>query len=632
MVIDQQTASPAFAGTKKEQVLAAKAFDVLRSRGMFMSDNSPIRVPAEALTAFLIAQDGVTANEVTRAIDKNPDVFATETLEDAAWVLTTRTGRAPGVEEGPSTHSLTARFMTPEPKPVRPARPAPIRVKVDPNWATYSVPDFADDDEDAYLDQPEEVDDAVVVVVAEPVIVAPEPPVTPIAESAPIAEPEVIEPEPVVAEVIPEPAPVAPEPVQIEPAVAEAEVVAPEVMEPEVAAVVEEPADVAPAPIREPEPAPMPVAPAPLLSDFSGFEDSDLAAALDRQLVGDPRFALFAGQWMLEDRVARLGRNDIRRIKDYISEQEQPLTDGTLAQDILNVRPNSAEFASIQFAVNYRLSREHRDFDFVGTNDQRFWSTSSLPQIGTTRRKPNEVGTDYRYLVDEVDRAVEHRSLSSVSHVLSFYEYTLGLLPYDVDMQRLLPAPVLPDQRSAVLTFEIPQLYTTYLVELRYPTPNRGGFLLGLDDFYGESLVPGAMISITATDNDGHYRIEFLQSGNQNARLLDLDDRRSPRYHFRPTSFACDVAPEWLISEDRFPKLGSERPLDDKIRRRPEAVVEATFERIGLEDGSSFISTFDELFAAVNIERPFSEHLLRSALDQHARVTSDGDTFTYDAG
>ncbi len=309
------------------------------------------------------------------------------------------------------------------------------------------------------------------------------------------------------------------------------------------------------------------------------------------------------------------------------------MTDGTLAQDVLNVRPNSADFASIQFAVNFRLSREHRDFDFVGTNDQRFWSTSSLPQIGTTRRKPNEVGTDYRFLVDETDETAAPRSVQSVDHVLSFYEFTLGLLPFNPDLQRLLPKQVLPDQRSAVLTFEIPQLYTTYLVELRYPTPNRGGFLLGLDDFYAESLVPGAMISISATDNDGHYKMEFLQGSNQNARLLDLDDRRSPRHHFRPTSFACEVAPEWLISEDRFPKLGSERPLDDKVRRRPEAVVEATFERIGLEDGSTFIATFDDLLGAANIERPFSGRLLRSTLEQHARVSSDdGDTFTYDAG
>jgi len=628
MVINQETVAPEFAGTKKNQALAGKAFEILRSRGMFMSDYSPIRVPSDVLTAYLVEHEGVKPADVTKAIADNPDVFATAIVDDIAYVLTTRTGKAPVSNDAPSTHSLSARFMTPEPKPIRPPRPAPVRVRVDPNWATYSVPEFVDHDEDAYLDFPEadETDD-VVVVIAEPEIVAAPAaarvtpdvvePAIPVEAAEPVEDVAAIEPD--LVEVEPEPTVAIDEQVMAEPVVVEKE---PAVAEPV-------------APVTEPAPPvvePVVVAARPG-QDFSGTDDVALAAAIESQLAEDTRIASFAGQWMPEDRVAHLGRNDIRRIKDYITEQEQPLTDGTLAQDILNVRPNSADFASIQFAVNFRLSREHRDFDFVGTNDQRFWSTSSLPQIGTTRRKPNEIGTDYRYLVDETTEPVDHRSVESVSHVLSFYEFTLGLLPYDLDMQRLMPKQVLPDQRSAVLTFEIPQLYTTYLVELRYPTPNRGGFLLGLDDFYAESLVPGAMISVSATESDGHYKIEFLQSANQNARLLDLDDRRSPRYHFRPTSFACEAAPEWLISEDRFPKLGNEKPLDDKIRRRPDAVVEATFERVGLEDGSAFISTFDELLSAANIERPFSEQLLRTTLEQHAKVSSDdGDTFTYDAG
>lgn len=638
MVLNQQAQAPEFSGTKKHQALAARAFEVLRSRGMFMSDYSPIRVPADVLTAFLVESEGVKPAEVAKAIADNPAVFSTATVDEIAYVLTTRTGKAPVSNESPSTHSLAARFMTPEPKPIRPARPAPVRVRVDPNWATYSVPEFVDHDEDAYLDFPEEEeeDNAVVVVLAEPEVIE-----TPLVQEAPpAAEPETAPAvEPIEAVAPPEPAVLEPEPAAAEPEPI-LEPIAETVTEPEaVIAEREEPA-AEPVAVSEPVVAPAPVAPTPRPAltpiragrDLSGFDDAALADAIGGQLAEDTRIAAFAGQWMAEDRVARLGRNDIRRIKDYITEQEQPLTDGTLAQDILNVRPNSADFASIQFAVNFRLSREHRDFDFVGTNDQRFWSTSSLPQIGTTRRKPNEIGTDYRFMVDETTEPFEARSIPSVDHVLSFYEFTLGLLPYNVDMQRLMPKQVLPDQRSAVLTFEIPQLYTTYLVELRYPTPNRGGFLLGLDDFYAESLVPGAMISISATDSDGHYKIEFLQSANQNARLLDLDDRRSPRYHFRPTSFACEVGPEWLISEDRFPKLGSEKPLDDKIRRRPEAVVETTFERVGLEDGSTFIATFDELLGAANIERPFSERLLRTTLEQHANVSSDGDTFTYDAG
>lgn len=587
MVANQEIHVPEFVGTKKFQTLANRAFDVLRSQGMFMSDNSPIRVSVESLTAFLVDNEGAKPADVAKIIEENPAVFSTETVDGMDFVLTTRMGQAPVQNSYPSTHSFAARLMTPEPKPERPVRPAPERVRVDPNWATYSVPEFGDEDEDAYLDQPD--DDVLVVVEA-------------VDTSIEAVEEEAIEA-------------VAAEAAIIEIADLEETIIA-------------EVAEIEPPIVAESVATSVPTA-----SDFSTSDDSRLSEAVETKLGEDTRIATFAGQWMAEERVTRLGRNDIRRIKEYITEQEQPLTDGTLAQDILNVRPNSADFDSIQFAVNYRLSKEHKEFDFVGTNDQRFWSTSSLPQIGTTRRKPNDIGTDYRFLVEEVPADVEHRSVTSVSHVLSFYEFSLGLLPFNLEMQRLLPKQVLPEQRSAVLTFEIPQSYTTYLVELRFPTPNRGGFLLGLDDFYADSLVPGALISISATDNDGHYKVEFLPGANQNARLLDLDDRRSPRYHFRPTTFSCEVAPEWLISEDRFPKLGSEKPLDDKIRRRPDAVLQATFERIGIEDSSTFISTFDELLAGVNIERPMSESLLRATLEQDNKVSSDGaDTFTYDAG
>ncbi|HYJ13214.1 MAG TPA: hypothetical protein VEW66_06465 [Thermomicrobiales bacterium] len=585
--------SPSFSGTKQQQALAADVYNVLRSRGMFMTDYSPIHAPLADLAEFL----KIDAKQISAAIAANPEVFSTVTVDDVQRVQTTRLGRAPLPNDAPTTHSFVDRFITPLPKPERPERPVPERARVDPNWATYSVPDFGDEDEDElYGDTLDDVDDVELIIVTE-------------------SPQSAVEVEPM------------PDTVEAEEVVVNDEVAAIE----EVEAIIAEPTPTEPTPAVA-APSPTPFRTRPVATDFSSVADGDLAAALSGQFADDQRIAQFAGRWMAEDRVARLGRNDLRKIKEYISEQEQPLTDEVLATDILNVRPNSADFAAIQFAVNFRLSREHRDFDFVGTNDQRFWSTSSLPQIGTTRRKPNDIGTDYRFLVDETPATIEHRSVSSVSRVVSFYEFIHGLLPYDAEMQQLLPKQVLVEQRSAVLTFEIPQFYTTYLVELRYPTPNRGGYILGLDDFYAESLVPGALISITATENDGHYTVEFLQGGNQSARLLDLDDRRSPRYHFRPTSFTCEVSPEWLVSEDRFPGLGNEKPLDDKTRRRPEAVVEATFERIGIEDGNTLISTFAELLTVANVERPFSTELLRTTLDQHAKITSDdGDTFTYAA-
>jgi hypothetical protein len=594
MVADQETQSIEFSGSAKSKKLASLAFDVMRGHGMFMSDNSPIRVPLDALAAFLNAQAEASASEVEAAISGNRAVFSTEVENDVTYVVTTRRGQAPGAPVVQPNHTFQARFLTPEPKPVAPVVPRRERARVDPSWASFQLSDYAHLDEEEDEAEDEIVEATPVTIGADDIDLIFEPLESETRSSTPAA---VEEPAPAV-----EPGPVA------------AETVTP-----------------APAEVATPAETAVP-APAPI--DLDRFTGEDLASAIHARLAADVHVAQFGDQWMSEDRVPRLSRGDLRRIKDYIEEQEQPLTDATLVQDILGIRANAVDFGLMQFAVNFRLSREHRDFDFVGTNEQRFWSTTNLAPIGTTRRKPNEIGTDFRFLIDEVaDQVVAPRSVKSIDHIVTFYEYNLGLLPYDLDMQRLFPRPVNPEQRSAVLTFEIPQLYTTYLAELRYPTPNRGGFLLGLDDFYSESLVPGAIIAITATENDGHYKVEFISTKNRSERLLELDDRRQPRYLYRPTSFACDVADEWLISEDRFPTLGSEKPLDDKTRRRPEAVIEATFQRVGISDGEGgLLSSFADLLAAANVERPFSEALMRTTLEQHPSITGEGDTFTYEPG
>jgi hypothetical protein len=188
-----------------------------------------------------------------------------------------------------------------------------------------------------------------------------------------------------------------------------------------------------------------------------------------------------------------------------------------------------------------------------------------------------------------------------------------------------------------VLTFEIPQSYTTYLVELRYPTPNRGGYLLGLDDFFNENLVPGALVSIKATENDGHFLVEFEEGDNQSYRLLELEERRQ-RYVFRPTSFNCLVFEEYLLDEARFPGFAGDKPLDDKARRKAETVVSKSFERRGSElEGGGFGATFAELLAASNVERPFTETFLRSILDgdesgAFAKDPDRDDAYTYIPG
>lgn len=578
-MVSEPKAQVSFTGSDAEQQLAERVFDLMSAHGRFMASNAPIRLSIASLASFFDAHPPkATAGEIKAAAEANPDVYAIEERNGEDVLVTTAAGHIPVAQQTSSEHSFAERLRTPLPKPEKPATPVRERVTVDPSWSTFIMPVG-----DIEAEAEEEAE-----------------------EPAPVQPAATEEPTPPVVEII-----AVEEPVELAPAA------------------VEEPAAEAEAPVVA---APEPVA-APRL-DLSGVTDEQIAAALVAQLGADPHVAHFADQWMAEDRVPRLSRGDLRRIKDYIDEQERPLDDATLASDILGLRPNAPDFALMRFAVNFRLMREHREFEFVGTNDQRFWSTPALPSIGTQRRKPNEIGTDFRYLVDELPTQDAPRSVSAVDHVLTFYEYTLGLLPFDADMQKLLARPVTEEQKVAVLTFEIPQSYATYLVELRYPTPNRGGFLLGLDDFFAESLVPGALLSITATENDGHYKLEYLPGQSQSARLLELDARRGQRYVFRPTTFECEVQPQMLLTEDRFPNLAADKPMDEKVRRRPDEVVRETFKRIGIDTGEGLLASADDLFAVVNIERPFSRELLRETLAGDAQINTDddGDTWTYVAG
>jgi hypothetical protein len=531
----------AYKGSAADKELAGKMFQALNITGRFMAFDAPITMTLPDLVE-LLGKLGtqVAEGEIQTAAKKNDAIFRIETNDEGVVsISTTRAGRAPAAASIDTSHSFAKRFMTPLPKPEKPAYVARPQTVIEPIWVS---------------------DDATTAAVEEAVAAAEE---------------------------------------ALQTAAAEAVVESEEV------------------PAEAPAPAARTITVQPLrITPLDEIDDIDVAKAINERLSLDPRVATFADQWMLEDRVQRFGRNDLRRIREYIQEQEQPLTDDVIAQDVLGGRPGTQEFDQLRFAVNFRLSKEHRDFDFVGTANQRFWSVSSLAQLGTTRKKPNEIGTDYRHLNDELSEQPKFRTRESVERVLTFYEYQLGLLPYDLEMQELLPAPLLPNQRAAVLTFECPQSYTTYLVELRYPSPNRGGFIVGLDDFYNENLVPGAMISITRTENDGHYIVKYVASNSQSAKLLELEDRRQ-RYVFRDDTYACGVLDDYLLTEERVPGIAGEKPMDEKARRRLENVIAVGFERIErkLESGTGFAATFDELFAVTNIERPVTESQLRTILD-----------------
>ena len=161
---------------------------------------------------------------------------------------------------------------------------------------------------------------------------------------------------------------------------------------------------------------------------------------------------------------------------------------------------------------------------------QRFWSTSGLPVIGTPKRKPSEIGPDYRFLLEDKSEPLPAGE-TVVEHVLTFYEYQYGVLPLNAVFASLVPGPEMPDQRAAVLVFESPQTYETFFVEMHFPTDNRGGYIAGFDRFFLENLVPGALFTIERSEDDGRFLIEYLPVSGEDRKLLQIDDKRG-RYVF----------------------------------------------------------------------------------------------------
>jgi hypothetical protein len=351
-------------------------------------------------------------------------------------------------------------------------------------------------------------------------------------------------------------------------------------------------------------------------ADLATVSDEELADAIRSTLSRDIAIANWGDLWMNEDRVHRFSRGELRKIEDLLRDQDGLATDEDIVTDIFAVRPGTSEFDAMRFAVNYRLSRETREFEYVGADTSGIWVLPNHTPIGTTKRKPGEIGQDYRFLLDyrTPDEGIEE---GLIEHVLSFYEYTYGVLPLDANIATLMPRPGFAEQRAARLTFESPQTTETVVAELRFPTGNRGGFIAGLEDFFAENLVPGAVVTIEKTDQPSHFLLEYFRVSGEDRKLLYLDERKG-KYAFRSTTYYCATQDEFVISESRFPKLADTKPLEDRVRRRPEQVLAATFERIGEHVGSTdaprYSATLNDLLVAANIERPISIELLRDIL------------------
>ncbi|GAA5529838.1 hypothetical protein [Herpetosiphon gulosus] len=580
-------AQPTWSGSSEQQTLAERAFNVMMLQSAFFPENVPVRQTVANLAAFIASQDGVDASAlestISAALEANSQIF--RRIDDGERVVyaTTRLGyyTEPQID---TRHTFAKRLHEPEnPLPIDDLSVVITRTR--PALTTIE-PVFISD----YWQQrsPTTGEEGEIINVA------------PISSSSDAELDEAFEDDV---------EPVAVAPVAVAPA-----------------AVVE-----APTPVVAANSTTL-VLPGGAALDFAQSVENILAvhgstiqAALSTAIDNDPlrRIVAFGDEYFAEENIPTLSKGDLRRIREYIVEQGEPMPDTSILSDVYYRNPRDNDYVTFRFALNYRLNRE-KDFEFVGVQGARLWSAKGLPAVGTKRLKTSELGQFYSFLEEtpQFDDSLKQTSPDDIkqnrqlSRFLSFFEWEYGVLPYDAAMKALLPQPLLPEQRTAILRIESPQHYSFYLAELRYPTANRGGWLHGLEDFFKEHLVPGALITLSATDDPSVWTLQYEETSGADVKLLQQDDKKG-RYAFVKHTFYCDADNDLIASQDRLPRLKNMKVLTPGERRRLATTAGYVLEQVGQPrpgDRAGFELSIDDLFLGVNVQRPATRSYLLGEL------------------
>ena len=574
----------------------------MSTQGAFFASDSPIKQTLANLADFIAVQRKAdrakVVQEIDAALSKNHAVFAREEHEDDVIYVISRLGaHRPRSDE--NTHMFKQRLYEPEnPLPVddisvvvtttRPALTTVEPVFISDYWQQQAglTPVPTGDAEEA------EVVELLDTVEAAPVV----------------EEPVEVEGE----EILEAAAPVVEKPVSVSTGIQNTLITLPNGVQID---------------LRRPVP------------DLIGQYGPTLLAQFRAALDNDPlrRIVTFGTDAFPESAVESFGKNDLRRIRDYLIETGEPMLDSQIIADIFYHNPRQNDYETFRFALDYRLSRE-KDFEFVGVDGARLWSTKGMPAIGTKRVKASEMGQLTGYLEEGFDDSTAEQSAESIrstgtlSHVLTFFEWEYGVLPYTKALAALLPGPLLPDQRTAALRFESPQHYSSSLAELRFPTGNRGGWLQGLEEFFHEHLVPGALITLSHTAEPHIFTLTYEEQAETTDRLLILDEKKN-KLAFANVSYYSAVDEDMLVNQQQYGRLRNLKSLPMSDRRKADVTLEHVFETVGEPVGTRseprYEATPGQLYVALNVLRPVSREYLAHLLAEGDEFEQDGNRWSY---
>jgi len=350
-----------------------------------------------------------------------------------------------------------------------------------------------------------------------------------------------------------------------------------------------------------------------------------LRTLLVSKLRADARFVHFGDEWYLEELLVRFSKGDMRRLREYVADSGQAETDTTLLAEVLDRHPYEEDYERYLFSLNYRLAEDPKTFEFKGVAEEYLWAVTETPPHTSEQRalKPQDIGTEYRYLERGMNKVARAETWT---HVLSYFEWENGVLPYGGPGRAVLPPPFLSGQRAAILEFRLPQWGRIVWCELRYPGGGRGGWIDGLGDVWQELLTPGARLTLERTDRGNAFIVSVARTEPDLVSVLRYDERHR-RFTFEEITINYELDEALALPELRFASLEGTRRLGEAERRQADAVIAFAFEHVGIpvDKGGqdAYWAGLEDLLPVINIEKPFSREYLLNYLDTQPSYARD---------
>jgi hypothetical protein len=347
----------------------------------------------------------------------------------------------------------------------------------------------------------------------------------------------------------------------------------------------------------------------------------------------NPEFVNFGERWFLKGFLLPIEQGHLN-----LAEAVLDLAGGfSTVDEVLQVLelPKQSSRAVQIFSLNYHLLTDGQGrFEFAGTKDRTEWC---LPGVAASRalrfeKGPEDLAPDHilgdvvEILGDGMGVGEAGRGVKQWSHVLTFYDWYWGHLPYVKGASELLVSPLSEGQRFVRLQFMFRDSEEVFPVVLHYPKERELGWLGGaeLRKFFEEQeLVPGATVLIESTassDIEHLYQVSYYPAPFTKLEMLDYEEGGQPV--FRRVNVRCEVDEEMSLPRSRFSALETLRLLEQEERRDTLALLVAAFQRVGekLLKGLGIVyrASFSDLFVAANIDRPFPETILTAIFEQRA--------------